>query len=543
MDELVRKYALINAVEHDGKAIAKSILGKLLADYPELRSKVLELNSKIEEEINEINYWSREKQKEELEKLGGYAPTARIEKKGLPELDLSREKFTVRFAPNPDGALHLGNARPAVLCDDYARKYNGKFILRFDDTDPKVKIPEKIFYKWIREDLKWLKITWNQEIIASRRLNIYYKYAEKLIRLGKAYVCTCGEEWKKLRDKSQPCSCRNDQNQIKRWKKMLKHGYKEGQAVLRVKTDLDAKNPAVRDWAAMRIVDKPHHPFSKKKVWPLYNFASAIDDRLCKITHIFRGQEHATNEVKQRFLYEHFKWEYPDVVILGRFSLSDSVLSKSATREGIANGEYSGWDDLKIGTLRALRRRGYQTEAIRQIITEIGPKPSDITISMENLSAYNRKAIDKSANRYFFIPNPKRIEIKNMTIKKTKIAMHPEYKRGYRNFKIGKIFYIDSKDFDKYKGLEVRLKDLCNINLNEKSTFTGVELKPVPKIQWVPEKHIEVRVLLPRKEIKGYGELNLARAKIGEIVQLERFGFVKIEKKSKSNIIAVFAHE
>lgn len=541
MVDLVRKYVLINAIEHDGKAMEKSVLGKILADHPELRSKVLELKSRIDDEINEINFWGIEKQKNELEKLGGYTPEIRIEKKGLPNMEITREKFTVRFAPNPDGALHLGNARPAILCDEYARKYNGKFILRFDDTDPKVKIPEKIFYKWIKEDLKWLKIRWHQEIIASRRLNIYYKYAEKLIRMGKAYVCTCGEGWKKLRDKSQACPCRTEINQMRRWKKMFK-GYKEGQAVLRIKTDLEAKNPAVRDWAAFRIVDKPRHPFSKKKVWPLYNFASAIDDHLCKITHIFRGQEHTTNEAKQRFLYEHFKWDYPIVVNLGRFSLSDMVLSKSKIREGIGT-EFSGWDDLRIGTLRALRRRGYQPEAIRQIITEIGPKPSDITISLENLSSYNRKVIDKIANRYFFIPNPKRIEIKNMGVRKAKIALHPDFKRGYRKFSLGKVFYVDSNDYDKYEGLEVRLKDLCNVKLKETATFTGIELKAIPKIQWVPEKHLELRIFLPGKEIKGYAELNLAKTKIGDIVQLERFGFVRIEKKSKKNIIAVFAHE
>src|SRR3989344_3000271 len=453
------------------------------------------------------------------------------------------DKFVVRFAPNPDGALHLGNARPAVLCDEYAKKYKGKLILRFDDTDPKVKVPEKKFYKWIKDDLKWLGVKWHGEYVASKRLNIYYKYAEAMIKSSSAYVCTCGDEWKVLRDKSKACPCRSldSRNQLRRWKRMSK-GFKEGEAVLRIKTDLEAKNPAVRDWPAFRIVDAPRHPLVKKKLWPLYNFASAIDDHLLGVTHIFRGQEHSTNEVKQRFLYQHLRWEYPQVITLGRFSLSGMVLSKSQIREGIEKHIYNDWDDLRLGTLRSLNRRGFQPEALRPIIIEIGPKPSDLTVSMENLAAYNRKLIDKTANRYFFISDPKRIEVKGLKLKQIKIPLHPEAKRGFRSISIGKTFYIDTKDFENCKGLEVRLKDLCNVKLGEKSEFTGFEVKPTPKIQWVSEKHLQVKVITPEIAIKGYGETGIAKEKPGSILQFERFGFVKIEKSGGNIVTAIWSH-
>lgn len=545
LDVLVRKYVLINATQHEGLAQSKSVLGSLLGDYPELRDKVLELRYKIERVAEEVNRLSPEKQKTELQKLGGYVETAkRVERKGLPDLE-RKDAFVVRFAPNPDGALHLGNARPAILCDEYAKRYKGRFILRFDDTDPKIKTPEKAFYKWIRDDLKWLKVRVHKEVIASKRLPVYYKYAELLVKAGAAYVCTCGDEWKKLRDNSKACKCRglDSRAHLKRWKMMLSHKYKEGEAVLRIKTDLDAKNPAVRDWAAMRIVDRPNHPFSSKKLWPLYNFASAIDDKLLETTHIFRGQEHSTNEVKQRYLYEHFKWEYPVVMTLGRFSLSSMVLSKSQIREGIEKRIYRGWDDLRLGTIRSLKRRGFQPESLREIIVEIGPKPSDITISQENLAAYNRKTIDRTANRYFFIPNPKKISVKGMKIKSARLPLHPEAKRGWRLFKIGKIFYIDQEDFNSYKGQDVRLKELCNIKLGETSEYAGTELKSIPKIQWVPEKHLPVHVKFPEREVKGYGELNLTKAKVGDVVQFERFGFVRLEKVGKKLVVAVWCHE
>jgi len=547
MKDVIRKYTLANAIEHGGIAQAKSVLGKILSEQPELRARVLELRSEIEFTVRDINRMTPVQQKKELGALGGVREEKKIEKKGLQELELGRDKFVVRFAPNPDGAIHIGNARPAILSDEYAKKYKGKFILRYDDTDPKIKIPEQKFYKWIKEDMKWFKIKVHKEIIASKRLKIYYKHAESLIKMGGAYVCLCGESWKKLRDKSKACACRDMdvKTQMSKWRKMLKHTYKEGEAVLRIKTEMDAKNPAVRDWPAFRIVDKPNHPLEKRaKLWPLYNFASAIDDHLMSVTHIFRGQEHSTNETKQRYLYNHFKWNYPSVITLGRFSLSDMVLSKSLIREGIKNHTYTDWDDPTLGTIRAMRRRGFHPDSLRQIIIDIGPKPSDITLSFENLSAYNRKTIDKTAERYFFIPNPKKIEISKFKLKKASLSVHPGMKSGKkRTFSLSKTFYIDADDFDEYNGLEVRLKDLCNIKLGTKSQYIGTELKPLPKIQWVPAKYLTVKVHMPDKEIEGIGEMNLAKTKVGDLIQFERFGFVRVEKKSKSTIFVIFGHD
>lgn len=546
LSSIARRYALINAAEHEGTAQAKSVLSAILGEIPQLRAQAPALRSVVETECEAVNRMSPEAQKKQLESIGSYKRKVYTEeKKGLPELDIGRTGFVARFAPNPDGALHLGNARPAILNDEYAKKYKGKLILRFDDTDPKIKTPEKRFYKWVREDLKWLKVKIHKEITASKRLNHYYRYAEKLVRDKDAYVCTCEEEWKRLRDSSKACECRTlkAKEQMKRWRKMLRKKYSEGEAVLRIKTDLEAKNPAVRDWPAMRIVDKPNHPLVKRKhLWPLYNFASAIDDHIFGVTHIFRGQEHSTNETKQRFLYNHLGWEYPFVITLGRFSISDLTLSKSQIREGIARKKYTGWDDLRLGTIRALRRRGYTADAIRKIIFDIGPKPNDITIDLENLSAYNRKAVDPIANRYFFIPNPKRIAIKNMRLKSAKLPLHPGHKRGWRTFKLSNVFYIDANDFETYNGLEVRLKELCNVRLGGRVEYIGQENKPIPKIQWVPEKNIIVRLETPGGTIKGYAESNLTKARIGDIVQFERVGFARLEKMSKSSVVAVFTH-
>ncbi|MCD6558218.1 MAG: glutamate--tRNA ligase [Candidatus Aenigmarchaeota archaeon] len=548
VSKVVKRYILDNAISHNGKAIAKSVLGKILADYPELRSMVLQLKHEIEIQIGTINKMPLKKQKKELEKLGIVKKKEKeFRKHDLAELIGARTgHFVVRFAPNPNGALTLGHARPAILNYEYAKKYKGKMILRFDDTDPKHKVPEKKFYTWIKEDLKWLGIKWDKVVVASKRLNIYYNYAKKLIEMGKAYVCTCGEEWKTFRNKSEACPCRSlpKREQLKRWKKMLaKNGYKEHEAVLRIKTDLNATNPALRDWPAFRIVDKPNHPLKKAKVWPLLDFQSAIDDHLFGVTHILRGIDLQTSEKRQKYIYQYFKWDYPITITVGKFYLSGVVLSKSEIKKGIKEGKFRGWDDTKLGTIRSLRRRGFQPEAIRKLIVEIGAKSADITISFENLAAYNRKLIDPEANRYFFVPNPMRIEIENPPVKTKKIPLHPMKNRGFRTFKITKTLYIDKKDYEKYKGLEVRLKDLFNIKLGKKIKVTGKEVKSIPKIQWVTRNHIEVRVLMEDKMVKGYGEQNLKNVKPGTIVQFERFGFVRIEKNDKKSIVAVFAHK
>jgi glutamyl-tRNA synthetase len=217
-------------------------------------------------------------------------------------------------------------------------------------------------------------------------------------------------------------------------------------------------------------------------------------------------------------------------------------LSKSEIREGIKEEKFEGWDDVRLGTLRSLKRRGFAPEAIKQIIIDVGLKPSDITISMENLASYNRKIIDKRVSRYFFIANPKKIEIKDMKLKKARLPLHPEVKKGYRTFSLGKYFFIEAEDFERYRNVEIRLKDLCNVKLDTESKFTSLEVKSVPKIQWLPSKYIPVRIVMPNRIIEGYGETNLTKTKPDEVIQFERFGFVRIEKVSKKMIVAIFGH-
>jgi glutamyl-tRNA synthetase len=183
LEETVFKYALINAYQHNGKANPKAVIGKVLGENPELRPKAREIIPLVNEVVEKVNSLSTEEQESKLREIYPEffeeKAEKKEEKKGLPPLPKAEKgKVVTRFAPNPDGVFHLGNARAAILSHEYARLYGGKFILRLNDTDPKVKRPEPIFYEWILEDLEWLGMKPDEVHTASDRLELYYSYAE-----------------------------------------------------------------------------------------------------------------------------------------------------------------------------------------------------------------------------------------------------------------------------------------------------------------------------------------------------------------------------
>ena len=141
----------------------------------------------------------------------------------LPNVDKYKTVVT-RFSPNPDAPIHLGSARAIVLCHEYATRYGGRFLVRFEDTDPKLKKPRLRFYDAIREDLTWLRCTWNSEFIQSDRLPIYYDHAEKILRSNNAYVCVCKRKaFQEQAGLKQPCPCRSlkPNENLERWHRML----------------------------------------------------------------------------------------------------------------------------------------------------------------------------------------------------------------------------------------------------------------------------------------------------------------------------------
>ncbi|MFH0986562.1 MAG: glutamate--tRNA ligase [Candidatus Micrarchaeota archaeon] len=396
--ELILKHALKNALEHSGKAMAGAVLNRVIGEAPETKASMAKLGKEIGETLKRVNAMALEDIEAQILKNWPEMLEKRDEeRRDLPELENAQKgKVVMRMAPNPDGAIHIGNARQAVLNWFYVSKYRGKYILRFDDTDPKVKKPLKEAYKWTIEDLKWLGIAPDEVLYASDRLDIYYEYAEKLLKQGNAYVCVCDtEEFRRLKEHGRQCPCRSlpSEEQLKRWQQMLSHSYKEGEAVYRVKTDLKDPNPALRDWPGLRIIDNPEHPRVKgKHVWPLLNFNSSIDDHLSGVTHIIRGRDLDFTEHQQRYLYKHFGWSYPHTVVTGKINVEEVVMSKTAIHNGIKNGAYTGWDDPKLGTIRALKKRGISAEGIKQLIWDLGVRKNNATVTWPNIEAADRKA-------------------------------------------------------------------------------------------------------------------------------------------------------
>jgi glutamyl-tRNA synthetase len=588
--ELIRKTALLNAVQHDGKAQAGAILGKILGEKAELRTQVKELSVLINEVLSEVNSLDSAKQKQIVEENWPEAfKKEKVEEKRLPALP-NADKYkqvVTRFSPNPDCVLHLGSARAILLSHEYARIYKGKFILRFEDTDPKVKRPSLEFYDSIRGDLAWLGCKVDEEYIQSDRIPIYYEYTERLLKDGNAYICTCvPDEFRKKLLQSEPCPCRNlpPAEHLERWKRMLNGGYAEGEAVVRVKTDLNHPNPAVRDWPALRIIDTKKYPHprmgSKYRVWPLYNLAAGLDDHLLGITHIIRGKEHLTNGVRQEFMYKYLGWKYPEAIHYGRLKITGAFLSKSKIVAGIREGMFTGFDDPRLATFAALRKRGITPEAIMKMIIDVGPKTADVTLSWENLFSYNRKILDPQCDRYFFVAEPVQLKVKNVPKKfKAELPLHPEKpERGFRRYTVAPSgeenavnFWIAKKDAANAEaGKVIRLMELFNVKIvafrrkgrkiigtpqnfsnvtTVEASFVSESYEDVRKtkaqlIHWVPlGEEYPCRVVMPDASVvEGMAESACKKLKPTSVIQFERFGFVRVDSVD-AKLTAYYAHK
>lgn len=572
--ETAYKYALLNAYKHGGKAELKPVISKIIAEIPEIRRHVREILGIVREVISEINKLSLEKQREIISKNWPELLEEKheVKEKTLPPLPNAVEgKVVTRFAPNPDYTIHLGNARPALLSYWYAEMYKGKMILRFEDTDPRTKAPFPEAYDKIREDLKWLGIKWSEEYIQSLRLSIFYDLLRELIKRGGAYVDKCSpDEFRKLRDAGKSCPHRElpPEKHLEELDKILEGCYSEGEAVIRVKTDLSYPDPSIRDWVAARIIDtsKTPHPIVGDKyiLWPTYNLAAAIDDHLMGVTHILRAKEHVSNTIKQKYLYDHMGWKYPETIHFGRLSLEGVILSKSKMRKMIMEYNMEPYNDPRFGTLSGLRRRGIVREALWRIIKDVGVKAIDAHISYVNLAAINRSIIDPVAKRFMAVEKPLPLKLTGFKNDiEAHVLRHPSTRESYiYTIKPGDIVYISWKDFNNIQNKMFRLMGIGNFALTRpvfSKDYIGFEARLIslsaqdakqqhaPIIQWVKsEQAVRVKLIIPREtslETKALlAETALMNENAGNIVQFYRIGFTRIDSKTDYEITCIFAH-
>ncbi|MEK6760851.1 MAG: glutamate--tRNA ligase family protein [Nanoarchaeota archaeon] len=378
LEEKARAYALKNALAHEGKANQGSVISSLFHEglKKDEVSKYIKTISKI---VSEVNSMDLEKQKIEFEKLEKIV-SERKGREGLAELpNVGKKGVIMRFAPSPSGPLHIGHAMTSSLSYLYVKKYGGKLIIRIEDTNPENIYP--LAYKMIENEMNWLFKKDVEFHIQSYRMEIYYNYVEKLLKKDAIYVCTCHPNvFEKFVLAKKNCPCKNIDKKLNliRWKKMLdKNGFEPGEAVVRFKSDMKHPNPAMRDFPLLRI-NIAKHPIQKNKyrVWPLMNFAVAVDDLEMKITHIIRAKDHIDNARRQELIFKVLGKKSPWTGFLGRFKFTDLEISKTKMRQAIEEGKYTGWDDPRLPTLEAMKKK-YKPEAFWKFAEQIGLSESD----------------------------------------------------------------------------------------------------------------------------------------------------------------------
>jgi len=572
---------LKNAIEFGGIPNKKAVMGKLMSQRKDLRSHAKQILPILDQIIEEISSLNLDEQKEKLLKLDPLALEKKEtteEKKQLPELPNIKkyDQIVMRLAPYPSGALHIGNARMIILNDEYVKRYNGKLILFYDDTigspkslqdKPQAKYVISEAYDLIKEGLEWLNVKISKVYYKSDRLEIFYEYCEKLIKSDIAYVCFCSanEFRDKYKNSKKDCPHRNHsiEKNLKEWKSMLNGEYHEGEAVVRLKTGMDQKDPALRDQIIMRISEAIHPRVGTKYiVWPMLEFSWSIDDYLIGITHILRGADLVKEDFIEEFVWDHFGWKKAEFLHYGRLNFADMKLSKTHARYNIQKGNYSGWDDPRTWSLQSLKKRGIRAEALRQTLLDLGMSLTGITFSVNWLYSKNQDIIDEISDRYFYVENPILVKVIEIPFDETvaKPLLHPTNpKKGKRKIrcivkdKKLKIFiaYSDVKELKINQIL--RLKDLMNINvksidLNKKiiqAEYHSKELnRKFPIIHWVPENnYIHVLINKPDGTIsKGYGEINLLKIPMMETIQFERYGFVNPIKMENNTLLCYFTH-
>ncbi|MDD5502776.1 MAG: glutamate--tRNA ligase family protein, partial [Candidatus Thermoplasmatota archaeon] len=367
MDDLIqiaRKYALQNAVLHNGKAEAGAAIGKMMAD-PALRVRAKEVMAAAAAAAAQVNALTPEQQRAELEKVAPELLEKTKKKRDFSLIELpnaEQGKVVTRFPPEPNGYLHIGHAKAAIIDHEYARMYDGKLILRFDDTNPEKEHIE--FYENQKKDLQWLGIKWDIEICTSDHMPQLYELAERLIQQGDCYVCDCAQEQiGKGRYEGTPCKCRDktpEQNMTE-WK-----GHLNGSAesILRLKGDMKSQNTAMRDPTMFRVIEKEHPIQGKKyRFWPTYDFAGSIMDSISGVTHAFRTKEYELRDEVYFHVLDKLKLRKPTLMEFARLAIEGMPISKRLIKPLIDEKKVSGYDDPRLPTLRGLKRRGIVPEA------------------------------------------------------------------------------------------------------------------------------------------------------------------------------------
>ena len=448
------------------------------------------------------------------------------------DMDISeghcREVHT-RFPPEPNGYLHIGHAKSILLNYGLAKEYGGKFHLRFDDTNP---TKEKVeFVESIKEDVKWLGADWEERLFfASDYFDQMYEAAVKLIKKGKAYVSDLSaEEIRKYRGtlteagKDDPSAGRSAEENLRLFEEMKEGRYQDGEKVLRARIDMSSPNINMRDPVIYRVAHMEHHNTKDKWcIYPMYDFAHPIEDAIEGITHSICTLEFEDHRPLYDWVVRELEYPNPPKQIeFAKMYLTNVVTGKRYIKKLVEEGIVDGWDDPRLVSIAALRRRGFTPESIRMFVELCGVSKSNSSADYAMLEYCIREDLKLKRPRMMAVLDPVKLIIDNYPEDKTEmleVANNLEKEEmGTRQVPFGRELYIEREDFMEeppkkyfrlFPGNEVRLMNAyfvtctgcvknesgqvvevhCTYDPETKcgSGFTGRKVKGT--IHWVPVK-------------------------------------------------------
>lgn len=364
-----------------------------------------------------------------------------------------------RFPPEPNGYLHIGHAKSIILNSGLAKEYGGKFNLRFDDTNPTKEKTE--FVQSITEDVKWLGADFEDRLFfASDYFDTMYECAVKLIKKGKAFVCDLSaEQIKEYRGdfttpgKNSPYRDRSIEENLQLFENMKNGMYKDGEKVLRAKIDMASPNINMRDPVIYRVAHMTHHNTGDKWcIYPMYDFAHPIEDAVEHITHSICTLEFEDHRPLYDWVVRECEFENPPRQIeFAKMYLTNVVTGKRYIKKLVEDGIVDGWDDPRLVTIAALRRRGYTPEALRMFVELVGVSKANSSVDYAMLEYCIREDLKLKRPRMMAVLDPVKLIIDNYPEGQTEMLSIPNNlenpEMGEREVPFSRELYIEREDF------------------------------------------------------------------------------------------------
>ncbi|HJC10044.1 MAG TPA: glutamine--tRNA ligase/YqeY domain fusion protein [Candidatus Blautia merdigallinarum] len=397
------------------------------------------------------------------------------------EKDLAEGKYEeicTRFPPEPNGYLHIGHAKSILLNYGLAKKYNGKFNLRFDDTNPTKEKTE--FVDSIKADVKWLGADWEDRLyFASDYFEQMYEAAIKLIKKGKAFVCDLSpEEIREYRGtltepgKESPYRNRSIEENLDLFERMKNGEFPDGSHVLRAKIDMASPNINMRDPIIYRVAHMTHHNTGDKWcIYPMYDFAHPIEDAIEGVTHSICTLEFEDHRPLYDWVVRELEYPHPPKQIeFAKLYLTNVVTGKRYIKKLVEDGTVDGWDDPRLVSIAALRRRGFTPESIQKFVELCGVSKANSSVDYAMLEYCIREDLKMKAPRMMAVLDPVKLVIDNYPEEEIEYLEVPNNMEnpelGVRQVPFGRELYIEREDFMEepvkkyrrlYPGNEVRL--------------------------------------------------------------------------------------